>query len=68
MARVHYSVQVHLSVVVSQVQCEFVFDCCSNAIAAESALDRLACALGGKTMLPHIVATISSMLGHGQSP
>ncbi|KAK7467770.1 hypothetical protein BaRGS_00037007 [Batillaria attramentaria] len=34
----------------------------SNAIAAESALDRLACALGGKTMLPHIVASISQML------
>ncbi|KAK7090444.1 importin-5-like [Littorina saxatilis] len=36
----------------------------SNAIAAESGLDRLACALGGKTMLPHIVATISTMLSH----
>ncbi|XP_076436016.1 importin-5-like isoform X1 [Babylonia areolata] len=36
----------------------------NNAIAAESALDRLACALGGKTMLGQIVATISTMLGH----
>ena len=26
LARVHYSVKVHLSVIVSQVQCEFVFD------------------------------------------
>lgn len=29
---------------------------------AESALDRLACGLGGKTMLPHIVANIPQML------
>ncbi|XP_041352900.1 importin-5-like [Gigantopelta aegis] len=34
----------------------------SNAIAGESALDRLACALGGKTMLPHIIANVSQML------
>ncbi|XP_071084426.1 importin-5-like [Haliotis cracherodii] len=36
----------------------------SNAIAGESALDRLACALGGKTMLPHIVTNISQMMAH----
>ncbi|XP_050394291.1 importin-5 [Patella vulgata] len=34
----------------------------SNSVAAESALDRLACALGGKTMLPHILANIPQML------
>ncbi|CAC5392691.1 IPO5 [Mytilus coruscus] len=37
----------------------------SNSIAAESALDRLACALGGKTMLPHILANIPQMLQNG---
>ncbi|RUS71531.1 hypothetical protein EGW08_020701, partial [Elysia chlorotica] len=37
----------------------------SNPIAGEAALDRLACALGGKTMLPHIVSNISQMLQHG---
>ncbi|CAG2257042.1 IPO5 [Mytilus edulis] len=36
-----------------------------NSIAAESALDRLACALGGKTMLPHILANIPQMLQNG---
>ncbi|XP_064614966.1 importin-5-like isoform X2 [Liolophura sinensis] len=34
----------------------------SNAISGESALDRLACGLGGKTMLPHIIANIPQML------
>ena len=34
----------------------------SNAIAGESALDRLACGLGGKTMLPVILANIPQML------
>ncbi|CAG5136843.1 unnamed protein product [Candidula unifasciata] len=34
----------------------------SNPIAGEAALDRLACALGGKTMLPYIVSNISQML------
>ncbi|XP_048745456.2 importin-5-like [Ostrea edulis] len=34
----------------------------SNSIAAESALDRLACALGGKTMLPHILSNVPQML------
>ncbi|XP_074657622.1 importin-5-like [Tubulanus polymorphus] len=36
----------------------------SNSMTGESALDRLACGLGGKTMLPHITANIPSMLGH----
>ncbi|CAH1781938.1 unnamed protein product [Owenia fusiformis] len=36
----------------------------SNPIAGESALDRLACGLGGKTMLPHIIANISQMLAN----
>ena len=34
----------------------------SNAVVAESALDRLACSLGGKTMLPHILANVPPML------
>jgi len=34
----------------------------SNPIAGESALDRLACGLGGKTMLPHITSNIPPML------
>lgn len=34
----------------------------SNAIVGENALDRLACALGGKTILPHIVSHIPQML------
>ncbi|XP_053986559.1 importin-5 [Hylaeus anthracinus] len=36
----------------------------SNNVAAESALDRLACGLGGKTMLPQIVQNIPSMLNN----
>lgn len=34
----------------------------SNNVVAESALDRLACGLGGKTMLPQIVQNIPNML------
>ncbi|KAG7160960.1 Importin-5-like 1 [Homarus americanus] len=34
----------------------------SNSVVAESSLDRLACGLGGKTVLPHINATLSQML------
>ncbi|XP_064638859.1 importin-5-like [Lineus longissimus] len=34
----------------------------SNAITGESALDRLACGLGGKTILPHIISTVPQML------
>jgi hypothetical protein len=39
---------------------------CSNPITGESAMDRLACALGGKTMLPHILTNVNNMLGHGK--
>lgn len=35
-----------------------------NNIIAESALDRLACGLGGKSVLPHIISTIPNMLVH----
>lgn len=35
-------------------------DC--NAVAGESALDRLCCALTGKTMLPHVLANVPQML------
>ncbi|XP_077869082.1 importin-5-like, partial [Saccoglossus kowalevskii] len=34
----------------------------NNAIAGESALDRFACGIGGKTILPHIIANIPQML------
>ncbi|XP_071439915.1 importin-5 [Hetaerina americana] len=37
-------------------------DCDSNPAVAESALDRLACGLGGKTVLPQIVSNIPNML------
>ena len=37
----------------------------SNAVAGESALDRFACGIGGKTMLPHITAAIPKMLQNG---
>ena len=36
----------------------------SNPITGESAMDRLACALGGKTMLPHILANVNQMLSN----
>ncbi|KAK7864488.1 hypothetical protein R5R35_003107 [Gryllus longicercus] len=36
----------------------------SNTVVAESALDRLACGLGGKTMMPHIEQNIPSMLAN----
>ncbi|EDO35645.1 predicted protein [Nematostella vectensis] len=36
----------------------------SNTVVGESSLDRLACALGGKTILPHITATIPQMLNN----
>lgn len=35
----------------------------NNAIA-ESSLDRLACGLGGKAVLPHVMAALPAMLGH----
>ena len=34
----------------------------SNAVVAESALDRLACGLGGKTVFPHILSNTPTML------
>ena len=34
----------------------------SNAVVAESALDRLACGLGGKTVFPQIMALTPNML------
>ncbi|CAF4560716.1 unnamed protein product [Rotaria sp. Silwood1] len=34
----------------------------SNAVVGESSLDRLACALGGKTMLTYILTTVQTML------
>ena len=39
---------------------------CSNAIAGESALDRLACALGGKTMLPEILKKLPELMQHSK--
>jgi hypothetical protein len=37
----------------------------SNAVVAESALDRLACGLGGKTVFPHILQLTPAMLQVG---
>lgn len=34
----------------------------SNAVVGESSLDRLACALGGKTVLNYILSTVQTML------
>jgi hypothetical protein len=34
----------------------------SNAVVGESSLDRLACALGGKTVLTYILTTVQTML------
>lgn len=39
-------------------------DSSDNNCIAESALDRLACGLGGKAVLPHILKTIPTMLNH----
>ena len=36
----------------------------SNAVVAEAALDRLACGLGGKSVLPHIVQSLPAMLSN----
>ena len=30
-------------------------------------MDRLAVALGGKTMLPHILSNVNNMLAHGKT-
>jgi hypothetical protein len=37
---------------------------CSNTVVAESALDRLSCGLGGKTMMPHVEQNIPGMLSN----
>ena len=37
----------------------------SNSVTGESSLDRFTCGLGGKAVLPHIIATIPPMLQHG---
>ena len=34
----------------------------SNTVAGENAIDRFACALGGKVILPHVLATVPPML------
>nr|XP_026689827.1 importin-5 [Ciona intestinalis] len=34
----------------------------ANTVAGENAIDRFACALGGKTILPHIMSTVPPML------
>ena len=39
----------------------------SNAVAGETSLDRLANALGGKAVLPHIIANVPTMLQSGES-
>lgn len=36
----------------------------SNTVVAESALDRLSCGLGGKTMMPHVEQNIPAMLSN----
>ena len=38
----------------------------SNSVVGESSLDRFTCALGGKTILPHIINIVPSMLQHGE--
>ncbi|KAH8294819.1 hypothetical protein KR018_003373 [Drosophila ironensis] len=35
-----------------------------NNVIAESSLDRLACGLGGKVILPHVMSALPAMLGH----
>lgn len=40
-------------------------DSSDNNVIAESSLDRLACGLGGKCVLPHVMNSLPGMLGHG---
>ena len=40
----------------------------SNSVAGESSLDRLACGLGGKAVLPHIIVTVPQMLQNREFP
>ena len=37
----------------------------SITVAGENAIDRFACALGGKAILPHIMTTVPQMLQNG---
>jgi len=46
----------------SDEPCEDDSDC--NAAVAESSLDRLACGLGGKTILPIVMSQVQTMLGN----
>lgn len=36
----------------------------SNSVVAEAALDRLACGIGGKSVLPHIIQSLPTMLSN----
>ena len=38
----------------------------SITVAGENAIDRFACAVGGKTVLPNIMATVPQMLQNGK--
>lgn len=44
-----------------------LYGLCSNAVAGESALDRIACGLGGKIILPMIKQHIIEMLHNRKS-
>ncbi len=44
----------------------FVHVLFSNAIVGETSLDRLANALGGKSILPHIISNIPAMMQSGE--
>lgn len=47
---------------------ECLFVCLSsNAVIGESSLDRLACALGGKTVLSYVLTTVQTMLQNRES-
>ena len=39
-------------------------DTTSNSVIAETSLDRMACSLGGKIVLPHIQSNVPQMLAH----
>lgn len=40
------------------------FSIYSNNVIAESSIDRLACGLGGKIVLPHVISNIPAMLSN----
>ena len=46
--------------------CKFQYFLFSNSVVGESSLDRFTCALGGKTILPHIINIVPSMLQQGE--